>query len=147
MLLDYFRKFAVVSNFGMSFKDINGNNKTGSGDYYSIAMGLRNDYGYIAIGSDDTEPEMSDYAVKAPISITKNSQRVSMADALSGGDMFQVTTTYTNNTESPVVVKEVAIYAANNYISFTACVARSVLETPVTIGVGESYAFTYKVSV
>lgn len=104
------------------------------------------------IGTGDTAPTTAD--LKLAEDVTTQMEFVGgTAQNNSGGasdTLMVVTATYKNTTGSPITIKEVGIgksyrpyYGANVCIVYT----RAVLETPVTMGVGESFTFTYDISI
>lgn len=108
-------------------------------------------YLYVKIGSGNSTPSFSDYALESPIDITRYSYTWQGGAELSDGTLYWATTVYTNNSGSNVTVKEVGLYAYARNPSGGAfkdiCLARKVLDTPIVIEPNESYNFTYKISV
>lgn len=159
MLLQNFNK--IVPYYGANAKFENGSSSSG----YNSATLLQNNYAgdqsssrymnngsisngvhfAVFVGKGDTEPTFTDYALASKAteltwltaSVTKDVNHV----------LYSVTSTFKNDTESPVVIKEIGFgwYGNNSNDGYGILIARSVLETPVTIGVGESYAFTYSI--
>lgn len=101
----------------------------------------------IFVGRGDTEPTLNDYNLvdKArELTWLQSSVRLGVNNVWTS-----VTSTFKNETSAPITIKEIALgtylnFATDNYGVY---LARSVLETPVTIGVGESYAFTYSIEI
>lgn len=104
------------------------------------------------VGTGDTEPTTADLKLAEDVTTqlefvggTARNNQGGASDTL-----MVVTATYKNATGSPVTIKEVGIgktYRA--YFGSNVCIvyARAVLETPVTMGVGESFTFTYDISI
>lgn len=104
------------------------------------------------IGFDDTVPTLEDYRLGdgnyANRKLTIVSQvRNKTADTT----CLSLTLSAQNTSEAPVTVKEIGLYVyqspSSNVVNYWILVARSVLDTPVTIGVGETYAFTYSIEI
>lgn len=112
---------------------------------------------FVHIGTGDVEPTYDDYDMTLDSNLTAISHSYNDTTASSTHDMISRTSTYRNNGNAPITIKEIglvgfisstigsasAVYDKSKMILF----ARSVLETPITIGVGESYAFTYAIGV
>ena len=101
----------------------------------------------IFVGKGDTEPTFTDYAL-----VSKATELTWLSGGMtvdSNNTLWSLTSTFKNNTESPVVIKEVAMGWYHNSTSdgYGILIARSLLETPVTIAPGETYAFTYNIEV
>lgn len=98
------------------------------------------------VGTGDTAETAEDYKLANAVELAVTGASCLHAD---NGKTF-VTRTFQNNTESAVTIKEVGLYVfrcignqANNQIVM---IGRKVLETPVTINVGDVYTFTYSVN-
>ena len=106
---------------------------------------------YVAVGSGETEPTIDDYALETPLmsTLTRVSMEWQWGSWNTDNKLGWVSTLWRNNTSAPVTVKEIALYMQGQYndTSNTFCIARSVLETPVTIGVGDTYNFYYEVAI
>ena len=107
-------------------------------------------WSFMALGTGTTEPAFEDTFLEEPI---ETLSFVSGAATYSSGTKNIVTysATVRNNTEAPITVKEIGIgvyhWATGVTNNCGTMIARSVLETPVTIGVGEAYAFTYTIEI
>lgn len=104
------------------------------------------------VGFGDTEVSESDYTLADGNYANRKLTSVVQTYSNSGRQLLSMTATFKNDGDSPVTVKELGLYIANSgnqqgTPTVYGLVARSVLETPVTIGVGESYAFTYSVEI
>lgn len=106
---------------------------------------------YVAIGSGETEPTVDDYTLETPLmsTLTRVSMEWNWGSYNSDTKLGWVNTLWRNNTSAPVTVKEIGLYMYGQYNdnANVFCIARSVLETPVTIGVGETYSFYYEVAI
>lgn len=112
---------------------------------------------FVHIGTGDTEPAFDDYDMTLNSSLTAIAHSYNDTTASSTHDMISRTSTYRNDGNAPITVKEVAIvgFISSNITSISnvydkskmILFARSVLETPITIGVGEAYAFTYAIGI
>lgn len=106
---------------------------------------------YVAVGGGDTEPTIDDYAMETPLTsvLTRVSMEWYWGSYNTDNKLGWISTLWRNNTDAPVTIKEVGIYMQGQYNDAvnTFCIARSVLETPVTIGVGESYNFYYEIAI
>lgn len=101
----------------------------------------------IFVGTGDTPVTAEDYKLDAPISLN-----VMNASCIQNSDgTVVITRTFTNNTSNEVVIKEKGLYIFSNKYNPTrpathatpiVMIGRKVLDTPVTIPVGASYAFT-----
>lgn len=146
MLTKNFKKTHHRASAAPTFKFVSGS--TYSTSIYPGSWSA--DFFWVGVGSGETEPTTDDYSLE---SVLSNLTLVSRTSVWGGDEtpiMYGTTTVYRNDTSSPITVKEVTMYYAwqghtdnNNSL----CFARSVLETPVTIGVGESYAFTYSIEI
>ena len=111
---------------------------------------------YVLIGAGDTDVDFNDYDMADTDSIIP-SDGTKMRDVSSSATWTSstgsvISTVWTNFSDAPITVKEVGLvnkFTTGNAYSKSAnlLIARSILETPITIGAGESYAFTYSVSV
>lgn len=146
MLTKNFKKTHSKSNDAPTFKFISGSTYTTTiypGSYSA-------DFLWVGVGSGETEPTIDDYSLESVLSNLTLVSRSTVWGKDETPIMYNATTVYRNDTSSPITVKEVALYYAwqgytdaNNSL----CFARSVLETPVTIGVGETYTFNYSIEI
>lgn len=111
---------------------------------------------YVLIGAGDTDVDFNDYDLADTDSIIPSDgtkmRDVSASASWNSSTGATVSSVWTNFSDAPITVKEVGLVykftTGNPYSKGTGILlARSILETPVTIGAGESYAFTYSVSV
>lgn len=112
------------------------------------AFGSSGNFVYLALGSGNTAPTFTDYTVT---DVTAQLTFVSGSLAKINENMIiSVSQTFRNDTESAITVKEIGFgfgQQSNQGQSVGILLTRSVLETPVTIGAGESYSFTYSIEV
>lgn len=100
----------------------------------------------VQVGTNDTEPAATDYAI-ATTGLTRVS---TVANSCSSIKQFHnVTSVYRNDTESDIIIKEVALsFGVNNSSNTKECIFfRKVLSSSVTIAPGEQYSFTYTTSI
>lgn len=150
----------VLDNYALGFmrisgyKDTSGTTRTSYGDYNNgLPYGLQNQYNSdngmgckVVVGTGDTAPTASDYALASSASLTHVG---TIANTLANNQAKNITSTYRNDGESAVTIKEVGIncYTTFRYMEYCNILfARKVLETPVTIQPGEQYTFTYLVA-
>jgi len=96
------------------------------------------------VGTGDTAETVEDYKLASAVELAVTAASCLHAD---NGKTF-VTRTFQNNTESAVTIKEVGLYVfrcAGNVDNRVVMIGRKVLETPVTIEVGDTYTFTYSI--
>lgn len=101
----------------------------------------------LPIGTGDTEPTFEDYCLANKTSPTDMTWITSSTSRASGSMVWLVSSTYRNDSAAPITIKEIGLtlYLNNAGNNKGVLIARSILETPVTIGVGESYTFTYSI--
>lgn len=102
---------------------------------------------FVAVGRGDTEPTFDDYALADKA--RELTWLHGSATVNTGNTIWSVTNTFRNDTSAPITIKEIGlgIYPNQNADNYGVYLARSILETPVTIGVGETYSFTYNIEV
>lgn len=102
---------------------------------------------FVAVGRGDTEPTLDDYKLedKARELTWLHGSMI----ANTGNTVWTATNTFRNDTSAPITIKEIGlgIYPNQSADNYGVYLARSILETPVTIGVGETYAFTYSIEI
>lgn len=144
----------ILSNFANyiinGFRDINNsyttrNQKATNGNNFAGSQTSYANRPDVVIGAGDTPPQLSDYNLESPLSLT-----VTMRSWTVSSDtqrLLSSVTVYRNDTDSPVTVKEVGfqMFFGSSYPQVL--IARSILDTPVTINPGESYAFTYSIEI
>ncbi len=107
-------------------------------------------FSFMALGTGTTEPTFEDTFLETPI---ETLSFVSGSVVYSGGtkNIITYSATVRNNTEAPITVREIGIgvyhWSTGSTNNCGTMIARSVLETPVTIGVNEAYAFTYTIEI
>lgn len=146
-----------------NYNGMNGSSNTTYAIPYSVSS-MRQGQGYfqvsgfyqlgvtLDVGFGDTEVSESDYVLADGNYDNRKLTCVVQTYSNIGRQLLAMTATFKNEGSSPVTVKELGLYIANSgsqqgQSNVYGLVARSVLETPVTIGVGESYAFTYSVEI
>ena len=104
----------------------------------------------IVLGDSDTPVTVDDYALGNDITSS-----LSFVSGITGptrtakSDFPSITAAFKNNTANAITVKEVGVmtgYNFNNSSQTGQCLIARKLITPVTIQPGESYAFTYSMS-
>lgn len=101
---------------------------------------------YVSVGKGDTEPTYDDYQLAdliTDLTYVSGSGQGSYNSRI----IRSVTAVFRNDTANPITVKEIGLGFQTNTGNNGFLAARSVLETPVTIGAGETYAFTYNIEV
>lgn len=125
------------NNSGTDCKDTNGETYNAWGSQFFDNLRLR-------CGNNTTAPTVLDYQFTEVEGLTMTSNTKVMATPGSYSDSIAaymvMTTVYWNNTANSISVSEVAltVYRDSHMVLF----AREVLETPVVIPAGESYAFS-----
>ena len=107
---------------------------------------------HVIIGGGDTPPAFDDYDM-ADTSIIASDRMVSMVQTASyttnGGTT--ITTQWKNKSSSPITVKEIGLASKRSSTTYdkgsNVLYARTVLETPVTVQPGETYAFSYNLKI
>lgn len=99
----------------------------------------------IFVGTGETTPTAEDYKLDTPVEL----------DVLDAScyhfenGMTVVSRTFQNNTESDVTIKEIGVYifahGGNTASHPCVMIARTVLDTPITIPVGDVHTFSYKI--
>ena len=105
---------------------------------------------FISLGASDTPVTYEDTNLADPISTLTKVSASFVAETSGSKTLLTYTITVRNDTSSAITVKEIGIggyhWATGNTNTSGIMIARSVLDTPVTIGVGEMYTFTYSIS-
>lgn len=105
------------------------------------------------VGFGDTPPTLGDYTLADSNFANRKLTCMSMSGSNgTNSTMIQVMGAFKNEGDSAVTVKEIGLfYATKNYNQTvdqgSILFARSVLDTPVVVGVGETYTFAYSVDI
>ena len=157
MLTDNFRRF-MRTNSGTFSRDTD-STWSGNGtniDFFtniqvkafdSSTTGYSANY-YLNVGSGSTTPTASDVCLDTIITdLTYVSGSISNG---SGTLIKHIDTTYKNNTESAITVREFDVgfqyRVSSNSNSYSVILAREVLDTPVVIMPGKSYTFAWELN-
>lgn len=105
---------------------------------------------FVALGANTTTPTYQDYTFNRITTLNQTNNVVNKqgwADSQTYEGILQVITTYQNTGSNNVTVSELGIITAYNTSAWdnpaqAALVAREVLDSPVTIAPGETYAFS-----
>lgn len=98
----------------------------------------------IFLGTDDTPVTINDHTLGNPIELDTTYATLSVSTT----NNVTISQTFTNNTDEAVTIKELGLFL---YVTYTTSstttnkrvmMAREVLSTPITIGVGESKGFS-----
>lgn len=139
---------AQTSDKGQSGMNENFLNSMASGTV-SAKYSRNGNYMNFLVGSGDTEPAVTDIALTDDKSLVLTFVSGSCSRCLNNGTTIgMINAVYKNNTSSPITIKEVALARnLSSYFSRDECYlySHTLLDTPVTIGVGESYSFTYMI--
>lgn len=94
---------------------------------------------FLRVGSGLTAPTLDDYKLENELALTQISNTV-----LHGCDDYikYITTTFKNDTDNIITVNEIGLYTQNTTTRRSALLGR-ILCSPVTIGIGETYTFSY----
>lgn len=107
---------------------------------------------HVMIGGGDTAPTKNDYDM-ADTSIIASDKMVSMTQVASATreSGTTVTTQWKNNSSSAIVIKELGLAFKRSSTAYSKAAnilfARKVLDTPVTVQPGETYAFSYNIKI
>ena len=107
----------------------------------------------LLLGGGATEPTFDDYQLEDWISSSVLKYIGGSTISSSGNIVRSQTSIYQNISDSPVIIREVAMgFNWSQYNNTTppnaySILTRSILDTPVTINPGESYAFTYSIEI
>lgn len=139
------------SNLTTVLKGIDGNEMTFNSSAVPSAVIYVNHNQRLVLGSGATEPAHTDYCAESPINTLteiSNGTDVKSSGTLSYSDYdvfhyLTVTRVVRNDTDTPIVVNEVCVYAQTEGASGNKDImlSRNVI-SPVTIGVGEQKAFS-----
>lgn len=104
-------------------------------------------YAGVIIGDGDTAPTLSDYSLSGN-QITTFTATTQVDVTYSFGKIIG-TATYniTNTSASPIIIKEIGLTKEKAGEGNRILLARSVLETPVTIAPGDTGVVTYKIEI
>lgn len=101
----------------------------------------------VALGTGDTEPTFEDICLASKTSPSDMTWLSGSSARQLNTMLWSITCVFKNTSSAPITIKEVGLLLYTNSTSNNkgALIARSVLETPVTVGVNETYAFTYEI--
>lgn len=160
------KQIAYNSSYGITFKNLNGEDMELSGDTDTIRLGLNTNtsdvpslhkirtsltsYGGVILGTGTTAPTIDDYALAGELITTLSySSDVSI---VSDADGVTYTGRYTisNTGESEITVGEIGLNAQLYYTSYVSTkyfglLERTVLDEPVTIPAGGVGQITYTI--
>lgn len=112
--------------------------------YNSTAVPLNSSWGFTAsqiyLGTGNVTPTIGDYKLSGELITGLTSQE---EQAAANNNSITFSAIATNNTESPVTIKEIGLggyYTGNT--PFVVLLTRDVLATPVTLNVGDSKRFS-----
>lgn len=122
--------------------------------YSNNAFNFYDAYSYkstlaMLVGTSDTPPTVDDIKLGNQIQLTHINDSCSMVDGV-----ISLIREFQNNTESEVTIKEVGLYvisgntgsSVSNYENlFIFLVGRNILQTPVTIPIGDIASFQYRI--
>lgn len=122
----------------------NSNNAFNFYDAYSYKSTLA-----MLVGTSDTPPTVNDIKLGNQIQLTHINDSCSMVDGV-----ISLIREFQNNTESEVTIKEVGLYVISGNTTsssgsfenlFIFLVGRNILQTPVTIPIGDIASFQYRI--
>lgn len=122
----------------------NSNNAFNFYDAYSYKSTLA-----MLVGTSDTPPTVDDIKLGNQIQLTHINDSCSMIDGV-----ISLIREFQNNTESEVTIKEVGLYVISGNMGgasgsfenlFIFLVGRNILQTPVTIPIGDIASFQYRI--
>lgn len=93
----------------------------------------------IYLGTGNVTPTINDYKLSGELVTGLTSQEKSTT---ANNNSITFSATATNNTESPVTIKEIGLGGYYNSTPFVILLTRDVLATPVTLNVGDSKTFS-----
>lgn len=93
----------------------------------------------IYLGTGNVTPTIDDYKLSGELVTGLTSQEQSTT---ANNNSFTFSAIATNNTESPVTIKEIGLGGYYNTIPFVVLLTRDVLATPVTLNTGDSKRFS-----
>ena len=122
--------------------------------YSNNAFNFYESYSYkstlaMLVGTSDTPPTVNDIKLGNQIQLTHINDSCSMIDGV-----ISLIREFQNNTESEVTIKEVGLYVISGNTGsssssfenlFIFLVGRNILQTPVTIPIGDIASFQYRV--
>ena len=141
-----------VKELGNTAEDICGEYGGGSSSnafqltsYYSAKSTLA-----ILVGTSDTTPTVNDIKLGSQIELTSINDSCTMSNGV-----ISLIREFQNNTESEVTIKEVGLYVVSARMNqsggsvisdfYIFLVGRNILQTPVTIPIGDVATFQYRV--
>lgn len=104
---------------------------------------------FIALGSGDMPAKANDHSLDNDITSSLTSVGIIRTTTVQSEYVYSITQTYINNTSNSITIKEIGWLADGTTYGPTRkfLLTRKVLDTPVVIGPGESYAFTITIKV
>ena len=140
----------------VTIKSIDGTTKTINNNNYSTSVLFHNNMKMV-LGDGNTTPTIDDYSIENEVnSLTLISfvcPNQTLNTTIGYGDINSIltaTATYKNNTNSPIEIKEIALYgyyASQSYGDDKYyMILREVLETPVTIAPNTTKAFSVTIN-
>ena len=127
---------------------------TSGSSYSNNAFNFYDAYSYkstlaMLVGTSDTPPTVDDIKLGNQIQLTHINDSCSMIDGV-----ISLIREFQNNTESEVTIKEVGLYVISGNMGgasssfenlFIFLVGRNILQTPVTIPIGDIASFQYRI--
>ena len=115
-----------------------------SGDFYNSTGITTADFNFsgsqIYLGTGDVTPTIDDYKLSGELVIGLTNQA---RNTVVNNNSITFSGIATNNTESPVTIKEIGLGGYyNSSIVFAVLLTRDVLATPVTLNTGDSKTFS-----
>ena len=91
---------------------------------------------HAVVGTGDTEPTSSDYALDTPISLSSYTENISYS-ADDNGFKTTIVISGINNTSSSITIKEIGtykrVYNSSGYLIQNILFTRTLLDTPITV--------------
>lgn len=115
--------------------------------FYGTSNTSGGSYAGVILGDGDTAVASSDHSLSGNI-ITAFTATTAVSSAYADGKLiFTGTYNITNTGADSIIVKEIGLSKKNYATSSRTLLARSVLETPVTIAPGDTGVVTYKIEI
>lgn len=117
-----------------------------SGSYYNSTIITTGKFTFsgceIYLGTGNDTPTIDDYKLSGELVTGLNSQE---QNTTANNNSITFSATATNNTESPVTIKEIGLGGYQSSTGFVVLLTRDVLATPVTLNTGDSKTFSIKI--